>query len=46
MELDLGMAVGWIDRFGIERIAVDRGLLKDKDELEGVFVVLLDGEAL
>jgi hypothetical protein len=40
------VAVGWFDRFGIERMAVDRGLLEDGDELEGVFVVLLDGEAL
>src|SRR4249920_2667175 len=40
------VAVGWFDRFGIERMAVDRGLLEDRDELEGVFVVLLDGEAL
>jgi hypothetical protein len=40
------VAFGWFDRFGIERMAVDRGLLEDRDELEGVFVVLLDGEAL
>ena len=40
------VAVGWFDRFGIERMAVDRGLLEDRDELEGVFIVLLDGEAL
>src|SRR5215472_18000854 len=29
------LAVGWFDRFGIERIAVDRGLLEDEDKLEG-----------
>ena len=40
------LVAGWFDRFGIERMAVDRGLLEDRDELEGVFVVLLDGEAL
>ena len=40
------VAVGWFDRFGIKRMAVDRGLLEDRDELEGVFVVVLDGEAL
>ena len=40
------VAVGWFDRFGIARMAVDRGLLEDRDELEEVFVVLLDGEAL
>lgn len=40
------VAVSWFDRFGIERVAVDRGLLEDKDELEGVFVVFLDGDAV
>jgi hypothetical protein len=38
------LAVGWLDRFGIERLAVDRGLLEDANKLEGVFVVLLDGD--
>jgi hypothetical protein len=37
------LAVGWFDRFGIERTAVDRGLLENADKPEGVFVVLLDG---
>ena len=40
------VAVSWFDRFGIERMAVDRGLLEYRDELRGVFVVLLDGEAV
>jgi hypothetical protein len=40
------VAVSWFDRFGIERMAVDRGLLEYRDELMGVFVVLLDGEAV
>ena len=31
-------AIGWFDRFGIERMAVDRGILDGEDELEGVFV--------
>src|ERR1700752_367021 len=30
-------AVGWFDRFGIQRTAVDRGLLDSEDKLEGVF---------
>jgi hypothetical protein len=38
------LAVGWFDRFGIERTAVDRGLLENADKPEGVFVVLLDGD--
>ena len=40
------VAVSYFDSYGIERVAVDRGLVEHKDELEGVFVVLLDGEAL
>ncbi|HEV8341011.1 MAG TPA: hypothetical protein VGR30_01450 [Candidatus Binatia bacterium] len=40
------LAVGWFDRFGIQRMAVDRGLLEEADELEGVFIVLLEGEPL
>jgi hypothetical protein len=39
-------AVGWFDRFGIERMAVDRGILDGKDELEGVFVSLLEGDSI
>ena len=40
------LAVGWFDRFGIERIAVDRGILDGEDALEGVFVALLDGDSI
>ena len=39
-------AVSWFDRFGIQRVAVDRGLLEQADKLEGVSVVLLAGEPL
>jgi len=39
-------AVSWFDRFGIQRVAVDRGLLGEADKLEGVFVILLQGEPL
>jgi hypothetical protein len=38
------VAVSWFDRYGVERMAVDRGLLEDRDELEGILVVVLDGE--
>ena len=38
------IAVGWFDRFGIERMAVDRGILDGEDELEGVFVSLSEGD--
>lgn len=40
------IAVGWFDRFGIERMAVDRGILDGEDELEGVFVSLLEGDSI
>jgi hypothetical protein len=40
------LAVSWFDRFGIERTAVDRGVLEGADALEGIFVVLIDGDAV
>src|SRR5262244_3376931 len=40
------VAVSWFDRYGVERMAVDRGLLEHKDELEGILFVVLDGEAI
>ncbi len=40
------LAVSWFDRFGIERTAVDRGILEDADKPEGIFVILLAGESL
>jgi hypothetical protein len=40
------VAVSWFDRYGIRRIVVDRGLLEGKDELQGIFIVVLDGEAV
>ena len=40
------LAVNWFDRFGIERIAVDRGLLGETHRLQGVFVLLLDGDSI
>jgi hypothetical protein len=39
-------AIGWFDRFGIEGMAVDRGILDGEDELEGVFVSLLEGDSI
>jgi hypothetical protein len=40
------VAISWFDRFGIQRLAVDRGLLDESDKLEGVFVVFLDGDSV
>lgn len=40
------IAIGWFDRFGIERVAVDRALLEDAAKLEGVFIVLVEGDSV
>ena len=40
------LAVKWFDRFGILRTAVDRGIVEEKDKLEGIFVVVLDGNSI
>ena len=40
------LGVGWFDRFGIQRLAVDRGLLEDEDKLEGVFVLLSEDDSI
>jgi hypothetical protein len=38
------VAIGWFDKFGIQRMAMDRGLLEDSGKLEGVLVLVLDGD--
>jgi hypothetical protein len=38
------VAVAWFDRFGIQRVAVDRAFIEGKDELEGVFAPLVEGD--
>ena len=40
------VAAGWFDQFGIRRMAVDRGLVEEKGDLEGVFVTLLEGDSI
>jgi hypothetical protein len=40
------VAISWFDRFGIQRLAVDRRLLEESDKLEGTFVVFLDGDSV
>lgn len=38
------LLVGWVDRFGIRRTAMDRGLLQEQaSQLEGVLVLLAEG---
>jgi hypothetical protein len=38
------LAVTWFDSLGVRRTAVDRGIVEEKGELEGIFVVVLDGD--
>jgi len=40
------LAIAWFDRFGIERMVVDRGILEEKEQLEGVLVPVLTGIAV
>ena len=40
------LAVSWFDRFGVQRTAVDRGILEEKDRLEGILVVVLTGDSI
>jgi hypothetical protein len=40
------LAVSWFDRFGIERLAVDRALVEDGDKLKGVYVLLVTGDSV
>jgi hypothetical protein len=40
------LAVIWFDSLGLRKTAVDRGIVEDKDKLEGVFVVVLDGDLM
>jgi hypothetical protein len=40
------LALSWYDRFGIERMAVDRGLIENSGHPEGTFVAFLTGAAL
>ncbi|HET8563079.1 MAG TPA: hypothetical protein VFM35_04295 [Candidatus Binatia bacterium] len=40
------LALSWFDRFGIKRTAIDRGIVEQGDELEGVFVMVADGDLI
>jgi hypothetical protein len=40
------LAVSWFDRFGIERLAVDRALAEDTNKLEGVFVLVITEDSI
>ena len=38
------LAVHWFDRFGIERTAIDRGIILHESDVEGTLVLFLDGD--
>ena len=40
------VVVSWFDRFGIERLVVDRALIEGGNELQGVLVTVLDGDSI
>lgn len=40
------LAVSWFDRFGIERLALDQGLVQSTDKLEGTFVLVVTGNSI
>lgn len=40
------LAVSWFDRFGIERLALDQGLVQRDDKLEGTFVLVVSGDSI
>ncbi|MGH7834898.1 MAG: hypothetical protein ACREQK_14745 [Candidatus Binatia bacterium] len=40
------LVVSWFDRFGIERVAVDRGFLERAGRPAGIFVVLVEGDTV
>src|SRR4029077_1089669 len=40
------LAVSWFEKSGVQRTAVDRGILEEKDRLEGILVVVLTGESI
>jgi len=40
------VAIVWFDRFGIQRIAVDHAFLEGREDLQGEFVTVVDGEPI
>ena len=40
------LAVTWFDNHSLRQTAVDRGIIEEKNELEGVFVLMVDGEPI
>jgi hypothetical protein len=40
------VAVSWFDRYGIERMAMDRAFIEGRGRLEGVYVFTVDGDTM
>jgi hypothetical protein len=40
------LAVSWFDRLGFRKTAVDRGILEETGELDGIFVEVVDGNPI
>ena len=40
------VVISWFDRFGIERLVADRALVEGGEELEGVFVAVVNGDTI
>ena len=40
------VALSWFDEFGIQRSAIDQGILNDDGKLDGIFVLIMAGESM
>ena len=40
------LGFSWFDQLGLQRMAIDEGIAKHEDKLDGTFVVLIDGELI
>jgi hypothetical protein len=40
------LAVGWFDEFGIQRLVIDRAVVEGRAELQGVFVMVVEGQGI
>lgn len=40
------VAVAWYDRYGIERVAMDRAFIEGRERLEGTFIAVVDGDLM
>jgi hypothetical protein len=40
------LAISWFDNLGVRKTAVDRGIVEEKDELEGIFVEIFRGDPI